>query len=164
MHDGKNTVTNLVTGEQRSAEKVDGTDRRCGPDWCVSGVARAADRLTEVIVQRRDGSRRSIVPGGFRRNPLFHDRFGFFDPPKVIGEGSSISTARVGTLENGSVIYDRCADRSAVLRLKGGKPAEGELTVQVGGSLSGSPLLFWQDDARKRYMVMDLTAIPGQGC
>ncbi|MFI7419660.1 hypothetical protein [Nonomuraea sp. NPDC049684] len=164
MHDGKNTVTNVVTGEKRSAEKVDGTDRRCGPDWCVSGVARAAGRLTQVIVQRRDGSRRSVLPGGFRRNPLFHDRFGFFDPPKVVGEGSSISTARIGTLENGSVIYDRCADTSAVLQPKEGKPAEGELTVQVGGSLSGGPLLFWRDDARKRYMVMDLAAIPKQAC
>lgn len=164
VHDGKNTITNIVTGEKRSAEKVDGTDRRCGPEWCVSGVARAANQLTQVIVQRRDGSRRGIVPGGFRRTPLFHERFGFFDPPKVIGEGSSISTARVGRLENGSVIYDRCGDTSAALQLKEGKAAEYELTIQVGGSIPGGPLLFWRNDVRKRYTVMDLAAIPEQGC
>ncbi|MDP9863460.1 MULTISPECIES: hypothetical protein [Streptosporangium] len=166
VHDGEETVTNLITKEKRTAEDVDGIDRRCGPEWCVSGADIGNYELTQVIVQRRDGSARRTVPGQFRREPLLHERFGFFDPPQVSGGGLiGFAGRHVGSLGDASVIYDRCTGKTAVLRPKRDEPAErGPESIRVGGSTSGGPLLFWRNDAHKQYMAMDLAAISGQGC
>lgn len=166
-HDGRGSLLNLATGEQRNVADMDGLSRRCGPEWCVSELDPRVYELTNVVMQRVDGSGRTLIPGTHMAEALLHDRFGFFDPPFVRGGGSLvISMSRsVGTLGSATVLYDRCTGRSALIDLSRKRPTTVDMPdyIRLGGSAPGGPLLFWRASGN-RYMVMDVSRVPVGRC
>jgi hypothetical protein len=160
-------LLNLATGEQRNVADMDGLSRRCGPEWCVSELDPRMYELTNVVMQRVDGSGRTLIPGAHMAEALLHDRFGFFDPPFARGgESLVISMGRsVGTLGSATVLYDRCTEQSALIDPPRKQPTAVDIPdpIRLGGSAPGGPLLFWRASGN-RYMVMDVSRIPAGRC
>ncbi|MEU4541050.1 hypothetical protein AB0G15_40070 [Streptosporangium sp. NPDC023825] len=166
-YDGRDSLLNLATGERREVAETGGLSRRCGPEWCVSELEPAMYELTKVVMQRVDGSGRTLVPGTHMAEALLHDRLGFFDPPFVRGgESLIVSTGRsVGTLGSAAVLYDRCTGLSALIDPPRKQTDAADLPdpIRLGGSAPGGPLLFWRASGN-RHMVMDVSRVPADRC
>ncbi|WP_329093331.1 hypothetical protein [Streptosporangium sp. NBC_01469] len=164
-------ITNLVTSEKRDTGAVDGLFKRCGPTWCVGAARPEQNEITQVVVQRSDGTDRRVFPGQHRQRGLAAERFGFSDPPLVYGRsgGTTISSGwSSDSLGNVAVIYDRCTGKTALLdppdvkaSLSAGLQYDPGV-IRIGADKSGT-LLLW-NALRERHAVMDLAGIPSGSC
>ncbi|MFI9838287.1 hypothetical protein ACIHFD_14705 [Nonomuraea sp. NPDC051941] len=165
------SLTNMSTGQTRRIGRLDGSFARCGPAWCVSEASRRTGELTQVVVQRLDGTGRQLVPAEHLQTSLYRERFGFFGPPFIRGQGKSglVSTAwAIGTRGTAVAIYDRCAGRVALLDPPDA-PAPYTVYVRYNPgiirlAIDGTGLLMYWNAKGSRHQVLDLTGVDNAAC
>ncbi|MET8054631.1 hypothetical protein ABZU75_44370 [Streptosporangium sp. NPDC005286] len=153
----RQSIVNLVTHQENKARRLDDVEGPyCGSVWCVGRADAPPRELTRTVIQRVDGSGRTIVPGfALGLLPPIRDRFVLFGLPSATGDN------RFGPPFQ---LYDRCTRRKALLGPPG--RAETETTrgkIRYGAATPEMSLLIWEASAT-RYTVLDLSRISDAAC
>ncbi|WP_433378459.1 hypothetical protein [Streptosporangium sp. CA-115845] len=153
----RQSIVNLVTHQENKARRLDDVEGPyCGSVWCVGRADAPPRELTRTVIQRVDGSGRTIVSGfALGLLPPIRGRFVLFGLPTATGDNKFGPPFQ---------LYDRCTRRKALL----GPPdrAETETTrdeIRYGAATPEMSLLIWEASAT-RYTVLDLSRISDAPC